>query len=171
MCHSGSPSSLETPSFLSAVSRSGTSRTSCSGASSIAAGTSPRWKSPICSSRICAGSLSRWPGRRISWTADVDEPLDPARIVNRLEATALGCRWLLDRWGELRRILDAGLKWTSPDRLRAVRLLGKQPLDAADDELPDAGLVVVEDAETGEQLVVDSGDPLLRARLRAAWWH
>ncbi len=40
-------------------------------------------------------------------------------------------------------------------------------IDAADDELPDAGLVVVEDAETGEQLVVDSGDPLLRARLSA----
>lgn len=40
--------------------------------------------------------------------------------------------------------------------------------DAADDELPEAGLVVIEDTETGEQLVVDSGDPLLRARLRAA---
>ena len=41
-------------------------------------------------------------------------------------------------------------------------------VDTADDELPEAGLVVVEDAETGEQLIVDSGDPLLRARLRAA---
>ena len=40
-------------------------------------------------------------------------------------------------------------------------------IDAADDELPDAGLIVVEDAETGEQLVIDSGDPLLRARVRA----
>jgi len=40
-------------------------------------------------------------------------------------------------------------------------------LDVADDELPDVGLVVVEDAETGEQLIIDSGDPLLRARLRA----
>jgi uncharacterized protein (DUF58 family) len=40
-------------------------------------------------------------------------------------------------------------------------------VDAADDELPDAGLVVVEDAETGEQLVVDSSDPLLRARITA----
>jgi uncharacterized protein (DUF58 family) len=40
-------------------------------------------------------------------------------------------------------------------------------IDAADDELPNVGLVVVEDAETGEQLVIDSGDPLLRARLRA----
>jgi uncharacterized protein (DUF58 family) len=41
-------------------------------------------------------------------------------------------------------------------------------VDAADDELPEVGLVVVEDAETGEQLVIDSGDPLLRARLRDA---
>jgi uncharacterized protein (DUF58 family) len=40
-------------------------------------------------------------------------------------------------------------------------------IDAADDELPDVGLVVVEDAETGEQLIIDSSDPLLRARLRA----
>jgi uncharacterized protein (DUF58 family) len=40
-------------------------------------------------------------------------------------------------------------------------------VDAADDELPDVGLVVIEDAETGEQLVIDSGDPLLRAQLRA----
>jgi len=39
--------------------------------------------------------------------------------------------------------------------------------DAADDGLPEAGLVVVEDAETGEQLIIDSGDPLLRARLSA----
>jgi uncharacterized protein (DUF58 family) len=40
-------------------------------------------------------------------------------------------------------------------------------IDTADDELPDAGLIVIEDAETGEQLVIDSGDPLLRARVRA----
>src|SRR6185437_15495364 len=40
-------------------------------------------------------------------------------------------------------------------------------IDAADDELPNVGLVVVEDAETGEQLVIDSSDPMLRTRLRA----
>jgi uncharacterized protein (DUF58 family) len=40
-------------------------------------------------------------------------------------------------------------------------------IDAADDELPNVGVVVVEDAETGEQLVIDSSDPLLRFRLRA----
>lgn len=41
-------------------------------------------------------------------------------------------------------------------------------VDTADDELPDVGLVMVEDTETGEQLFIDSGDPLLRAQLRAA---
>jgi uncharacterized protein (DUF58 family) len=40
--------------------------------------------------------------------------------------------------------------------------------DKADDELPEAGLVVVEDPETGEQLIIDTGDPRLRAGLRAA---
>ena len=40
-------------------------------------------------------------------------------------------------------------------------------VDAADDTLPEVGLIVVEDAETGEQLVVDSSDPLFQARYRA----
>jgi hypothetical protein len=33
-------------------------------------------------------------------------------------------------------------------------------------DLPDLGLVVVEDTETGEQLLADTGDPLFRQRLR-----
>jgi len=41
-------------------------------------------------------------------------------------------------------------------------------VDPADEELPAAGLLVVEDAETGEQLLVDTGDELLRARLETA---
>jgi uncharacterized protein (DUF58 family) len=39
-------------------------------------------------------------------------------------------------------------------------------VDAADDDLPDAGLIFIEDAETGEQFLVDSSDPLFRARLQ-----
>jgi uncharacterized protein (DUF58 family) len=39
-------------------------------------------------------------------------------------------------------------------------------VDGADDALPDVGLVVVEDAETGEQVLVDSADPWFRARFR-----
>jgi uncharacterized protein (DUF58 family) len=41
-------------------------------------------------------------------------------------------------------------------------------VDTADDELPEVGLVVVEDAETGEQLILDSGDQVLRARFAEA---
>ncbi|MFF5291104.1 DUF58 domain-containing protein [Paractinoplanes globisporus] len=38
-------------------------------------------------------------------------------------------------------------------------------VDPAELDLPDLGLVLVEDAETGEQLLVDTSDPLLRGRL------
>jgi uncharacterized protein (DUF58 family) len=39
-------------------------------------------------------------------------------------------------------------------------------VDSADEALPEVGLIVVEDAETGEQLLVDSADPWFRARFR-----
>lgn len=45
----------------------------------------------------------------------------------------------------------------------AVRLF-----DPREYELPDAGLIAVQDAETGEQLMVDSSDPEFRRRLRRA---
>ena len=45
----------------------------------------------------------------------------------------------------------------------AVRLF-----DPREYELPDAGLIAVQDAETGEQLMVDSSDPEFRRRLREA---
>ena len=38
-------------------------------------------------------------------------------------------------------------------------------VDPAELDLPDLGLILVEDAETGEQLLVDTSDPLLRGRL------
>jgi uncharacterized protein (DUF58 family) len=40
-------------------------------------------------------------------------------------------------------------------------------VDPAELELPDLGLILVEDAETGEQILVDTSDPLLRGRLAA----
>ncbi len=45
----------------------------------------------------------------------------------------------------------------------AIRLV-----DPRETDLPDAGLIVVEDAETGELLSVDTGDPEFRARFHAA---
>ena len=45
----------------------------------------------------------------------------------------MGCAWLLDRWGELRDVLESGQKWRAPDRFKAIRLLGRQPLDMDED--------------------------------------
>jgi hypothetical protein len=53
----------------------------------------------------------------------------PEAIVFRLESTAAGCRWLLDRWTELHALLDQGAAWLWDDKLKALRLLGKRPLD------------------------------------------
>jgi uncharacterized protein (DUF58 family) len=55
------------------------------------------------------------------------------------------------------------LRLTDRHEVVAVRLV-----DPREYELPDAGLLFVQDAETGEQLLVDSSDPELRRRLLAA---
>ena len=55
------------------------------------------------------------------------------------------------------------LQLTERHEVVAIRLL-----DPREYELPDAGVIVVEDAETLEQLVVDSSDAEFRRRLREA---
>ena len=70
---------------------------------------------------------------RISESDILNEPVDPQRLVLHLQATAGGCQWMLDQWSKLRSILDEGQNWQSPDKFKAVRLLGRQPLEAADD--------------------------------------
>jgi hypothetical protein len=71
---------------------------------------------------------------RTSFSGLIDDPDDPDRLVSQLESTAAGCQWLLDAWAELRTRLEEGWAWQSPEKLKAIRLLGKQPLDAADDD-------------------------------------
>ena len=64
----------------------------------------------------------------------VDNPLNPARIVNRLRGDRRRLPMAARPLG--RPAVDPSeeeLKWRPPDRLRAIRLLGKQPLDAVDD--------------------------------------
>ena len=71
---------------------------------------------------------------RFSWSNEIDDPNEPARVVNRLESTAIGCAWLLDRWGELRSRLEDGWTLQPPERFKAIRLLGRQPMDAPQDD-------------------------------------
>ena len=66
-----------------------------------------------------------------SSSGEKDEAYQPAKLVNELESTMVGCRWLLHEWELLKDRAVNGI-WYSPDRLKAVRLLGFQPVDAID---------------------------------------
>jgi hypothetical protein len=50
-----------------------------------------------------------------------------------MESSEQGCRWLRDQWAALLGLLESNQFWESHDRLKAVRLLGRQPVDAIDD--------------------------------------
>lgn len=64
---------------------------------------------------------------------------------------------------------------TEPGWERPLGLLGQRHevvvirlVDPREDELPAVGTIVVQDAETGEQITVDTSDPVFRQRLRQA---
>jgi hypothetical protein len=58
---------------------------------------------------------------------------NPAALLRGLEATAEGCRWLLQKWTELRDMFHRGDPWTLTDLYRSFRLQGKHPVDAVTD--------------------------------------
>ncbi|MEI2779405.1 MAG: DUF58 domain-containing protein [Tetrasphaera sp.] len=62
-----------------------------------------------------------------------------------------------------------GPGWEAPLRLLAQRhdVVPVQIVDPLEQELPDVGEIVVEDSETGERVIVDTGDAQFRGRLRA----
>jgi hypothetical protein len=60
-------------------------------------------------------------------------PEHPASIVLHLERTTAGCHWMLDRWAELKAILNGNLPLRASDKFKLVRLLGREPLAALDD--------------------------------------
>ncbi len=68
-----------------------------------------------------------------SWNGGAVDPNDPAVLVRMLESNAAGCRWLRDEWQALRVQLESTGFWQSHDRLKAIRLLGRQPVEANDD--------------------------------------
>jgi uncharacterized protein (DUF58 family) len=101
--------------------------------------------------------LDRTGGSRRGDTTDLAAMLETAaRLARRRSLIVVVSDFIGE--GDWERSL---LRLTRRHEVAALRIT-----DVADDELPEAGLIVVEDAETGEQLIVDSGDPLLRARLR-----
>jgi hypothetical protein len=78
--------------------------------------------------------FSRDPSTSFAGKGKEDDDRDrPAVLVLSLQSTLLGCEWMLGEWAKLKAILDQGQPWLSSDKLKAVRLLGKQPFDAIDD--------------------------------------
>jgi hypothetical protein len=69
------------------------------------------------------------PFRISDYSVDEDQPM---RLVHRLQTTGAGCQWMLDQWAGLRALLERGVPWLAPDKLKAVRLLGRHPIDAID---------------------------------------
>ena len=65
------------------------------------------------------------------WYSPFDD--DPAIFLQKLERTAAGCRWLLERWAEYRSMLDRKVAWSSPVMVRFIRLQGKQVIEAGFD--------------------------------------
>ncbi|MGN9788013.1 DUF58 domain-containing protein [Nonomuraea sp. ZG12] len=103
--------------------------------------------------------LERTADSRGDTTTDLAEMLDAAgRLARRRALIVVLSDFIGD--GDWERSLQRLARRHEVVALRIV--------DTADDVLPEAGLIVVEDAETGEQLVVDSADPLLRVRFREA---
>jgi hypothetical protein len=121
-------------------------------------------------------------GRRLLYIAGPEEvkvarrPLwadDPGQLVSQLEASAEGCRWLMERWQEYRNLLDRKTKWEIPEMLRFIRLQGKNVIESTYDAALNSLFLAwdVVDPEYARkqwgcfQQVQSSNDPALNHRL------
>ena len=100
--------------------------------------------------------LERDPGSRAAATTDLAAMLDTVASLARRCLVVVISDFI--GTGEWQRPL---FRLAHRNEVVALRII-----DGADDALPEVGLIVVEDAETGEQLLVDSADPWFRARFR-----
>jgi hypothetical protein len=73
-------------------------------------------------------------GPQTSSSTGPDDVNQPARVLTQLESCTEGCRALLENWRMLMERVQNDLPWQAPDRLKAIRMVGKQPVDAAVDE-------------------------------------
>jgi hypothetical protein len=80
-------------------------------------------------------------GRKLLYIAGADPDYstlppwddDPWLLVSKLEESAEGCRWLLERWAQYRNLLDRKSKWEEPELLRFIRLQGKDVIESVYD--------------------------------------
>jgi len=58
---------------------------------------------------------------------------DPWLLVRELKEFAEGCRWLIERWEEYRKLLEFISKWDEPVLIRFIRLQGKDMVESVFD--------------------------------------
>ena len=80
------------------------------------------------SSACCGGPYTSSP------TGNNENPDEPSMLVARLESSEKGCLALIGHWQMLRDRLERGLEWQPQDRLKAIRMLGRQPIEVVEDE-------------------------------------
>jgi hypothetical protein len=73
------------------------------------------------------------PGTRLRPSSGPPWEDNPAAFLRGLEETAEGCRWLLDRWVEMRTLADCRAAFSAADVYKLIRLQGKFPIEAIND--------------------------------------
>jgi hypothetical protein len=122
------------------------------------------------SSAACGGPLTSSPEK-------VDDSQKPRALVERLEASAKGCQAMIDVWREISARVVQNLELQPQDRLRAIRMLGKQPVDCALDQrvwviyVASFGLHPAGKKHPFEDLKSDMGTAQLEAFLRRVQRH
>jgi hypothetical protein len=103
--------------------------------------------------------------KKTSWNGEAVDTNDPAVLLRTLEKSWLGCTWLRFRWLELKARAETSC-WQGLDRLKAIRLLGMQPIAALEDERV-AKIFVASDAvfAIGENAFVELGGEMTSDRL------
>ena len=73
-----------------------------------------------------------------SWGSETAPVLDAGKLVGKLESSAIGCFWML---GVLEELLENARThfWAPEDRLRMIRLLGRNPVDGIAKDLAKSG--------------------------------
>ena len=96
-------------------------------------------------------------------------PLEPGKLVGKLESSEIGCLWML---GVLEELLENAQKhfWAAGDRLRMIRLLGRNPVDCIADrrvaEVFAASHAIRPVGKPFDDLQSDMSEPVLEAHVR-----
>ncbi|MGE0878428.1 MAG: DUF58 domain-containing protein [Acidimicrobiia bacterium] len=100
------------------------------------------------------------------------KPIEPRKAVTDLTTLAESAAAMIKRRSLVIVISDfiSEPGWDAALRRLTERheVVALRIVDPREFDLPDAGLIVVEDTETGEQIVIDSSDPVFRENLRRA---